>query len=1482
MLQCTVLQGPRDDVVHTASSLVLLEWLLQNTGPIVWPAGCEVREVADVGAGANLGRVIATIGESVAPGCTVQVGLEFVAPEGPATIKQRFALVSSSGSVISSELHAELLVARSAGETAEHSQSQGAHGSEPRPHPFVGVVPGSHTRALVRSLMRPCSDAAKHAEGRASSASPCPPVVTTNTCQEHEEEWLLVESDRPRCGASPLQVDFTVNGKKHSVKGGQYPLTLSLAEYLRYECGLVGTKIGCGEGGCGACTVLVRLPQATAFCVANSCLRLLHSLGGADVLTIEHIGTPQAPHTIQKAMVDRSASQCGMCTPGMVMAIYGHQLKADSSADSSDRERCIQGNLCRCTGYRPIYDVIHKVASAGSSGSSGSSPALHAASPSSGTSTRRFAMAEHGDKQWIDCTSLDDVFAALPAREGSHSSSSYRLVVGNTGHGVAKYYAPAPEDSAAVIINIENVPELLVQSRDEQSVTFGAACTLASLITTLEAAAAAEVPQFAAFVKHLKLVAHPQVRNVASWAGNVMLAKLHRDFPSDVCLLLCLYGAVLTLASADAEERVAVLDFLKRDAGLSPRQIIKSVNIPIPRPDAACKSFKIMRRKMNAHAEVNLGVLLEFSDAKGVQILSARVLVGNIVYGPLLAEQCVKKLAGQTLSAATIEGAMQEFAKDVAHVVDPSVAEPAFVVSSKDYRQSLAKGVLYKALLQMLKERLGESALTPAELSAAQQWERPESSGTQKIPSEPSKFAPLGKPQPKYQALEQTCGAARYTADLPLQQGTLFGVPVLAKQLGELDSVDAGAALKVPGVAGFLAAEDVTKLGGKNFCQGMGTNYPVFAAGSILHVGQFVGMVVATSFEAAREGARLVLSKYKASSSKGAVLGLEAASTAGIVHQRYAPILLGKGGAVGSSCHTSKTASVKGGFSLAGQKHMYLECQSAYVVPRDDGGFVVNSSMQMTDFMRASVAQCLNVPMAKIDVRNTRVGGAYGGKVFYAAPTATAAALAVVKFKHPVMVLLDRNDDSLSLGGRNPVTANWSCTFDAQSGAISALTQDVYAHAGFDKLGAMVCSGVNCYQIPHATLNNHQVVEHKPLNTTMRAPGEFEQSMVMESIVEGVVRQMKVKDPIKVQEANLDTGLWPCWGRLKDEIGYAARRASVDSFNGSNVYQKQGLWCMGTKYAIHTEQWLERCQLVVHNDGSVTLQHSGIEMGQGIDTKAIQACAEGLLEAASDFQQSLISVVLPKDGGFNSGCMGTFGSGTSETVVAATLDACAKLTSKLEPYRSQHHSWKDLVAAAFAGGAELTAVGEHRGEVVNPASPGDTVYYVYAAAAAHVQVDMLLGQVEVLSFDIVYDAGNSLNPTVDVGQIEGSVVQALGICLMEETVFSDKDGRIVNNGTWDYKVPSGLDIPVQLNVTLLERDRLDPTPAGIIGSKATGEPAYLASGCTFWAVKDAVAAARADPMSKHHADPSAWFQLDVPASGERILQATGLLPPAWA
>jgi len=278
--------------------------------------------------------------------------------------------------------------------------------------------------------------------------------------------------------------------------------------------------------------------------------------------------------------------------------------------------------------------------------------------------------------------------------------------------------------------------------------------------------------------------------------------------------------------------------------------------------------------------------------------------------------------------------------------------------------------------------------------------------------------------------------------------------------------------------------------------------------------------------------------------------------------------------------------------------------------------------------------------------------------------------------------------------------------------------------------------------------------------------------------------------------------------------------------------------------------------LMVNANGTIMVDHSGIEVGQGINTKVVQAVAYALSKTAP-VDMSLITMFGTKSTDTFANVMPTFGSGTSEVVVWAAINASEAINLALKPYQAAG-SWQQIVAAAVAAGVDLTAAATHE-------PPEGGTFPITCSALSVVEIDVLTGECQVLRVDIFYDCGISLNPAVDAGQVEGCFIQAMGFMLTEELVRSKADSRLINNGSWEYKPPTALDIPIKFNTTLIKSE--NTLPGNVMGSKASGEPGYLLANSVFFAVKNAIYASRVE------AGHSEYFQLDCPASPARVSAA---------
>ncbi|KJE95964.1 XDH protein [Capsaspora owczarzaki ATCC 30864] len=1246
-----------------------------------------------------------------------------------------------------------------------------------------------------------------------------------------------------RVVAAPLaQISFRVNGTAYIVT--QPDPTVTLNEFIRSRPGLKGTKKTCGEGGCGACVVTMTIPATQSSPVqqiaVNSCLRPLCSVDGYDITTTEGLGNRQdGLHPIQDRIAAFGGTQCGYCTPGMVMNMYS-LLAANPRPTKQQVEDAFAGHVCRCTGYAPILSAMRSFAvdataeerlgfpdieDLGSRVKSmlNSHPTAGATNPAipgcTGSCSTCAADCNKAGKPPTAVAATEPLwFRPASLAETTQLMQQYgkdcKVVAGHTSSGVFK----TEFTSAAVLIDISRVPELNYVTIGTSSVVFGAATTLHTVIDTLSSLAY-EFPQFAVYVAHLSLIANVSVRNVGTWAGNLMMTHDHDDFPSDCFTVMESAGATLSVGSSNGSVTYSFRDFLSLTFGST--QMLLALTVPFPPAAASVQTFKVMPRHQNAHAYVNAGFYGQIDVNNNLVFTTApRLVFGGIGPKAIRASNTEAYLAGKSLRTGGV------FATSLSILANELVpdAPPAFPTPA--YRKSAALGLYYKYVLYILR-----SLISPRNMSAAIPYVRPVSSSVETYDSSPAEY-PVSQPIQKLEAGIQASGEAQYVGDIPTAEGGLFGAFVLSTQgNADIASVDASLALQSPGVVRFFTAADIP--GANNF--GVGGGEPIFATKSVVYAGQSIGLIVADTQAHADAAVPLVRVTY--SNIKTPILTISDAIAAGQVQSAGVPALVM--GDV-NAAFASSYRVLQGQVECGTQAHFHMEQQACLIVPNDDGGFHVTAATQWIDNIQTTLAQATNVPAHKITVEVKRLGGAYGGKITRPALPAAAAAIAAAALRTPVRINLSLANNLEMIGKRNPFMANYKVGFSA-TGVLQAVQIDYYADAGCfvnDTPGTVSMAMTTCdnaYYAPNWLVNGYMVTTNSPSHTAARAPGCLPAIYFMESIIDHVARSLGV--PVfNVRSANLNqqgqmtpyaTPLTYCslptvWSSLIASSDYDNRAAAVASFNAANRWVKRGITLMPLKYGISWNSYGCGATVNVYADGTIAVTHSGIEVGQGINTKIAQIAAYTL-----GVDMSMISVP-----------QATGGSITSELNGQAVVLACQTLLARMAPVRQQmgNPTWTQLVTQCNTQGVELATRGW-----LFPTTQYTFQYFSFGAVCAEVQVDVLTGDTQILRCDILLDCGVSLNPLVDLGQCQGGFVMGLGYFMTEKAIYDTTSGALLTNGTWEYHVPHSKDIPIDFRASLLPSA---PNPLGILRSKASGEPPSCMSCSVLFAMKEAIIAAR--------------------------------------
>jgi xanthine dehydrogenase large subunit len=757
-------------------------------------------------------------------------------------------------------------------------------------------------------------------------------------------------------------------------------------------------------------------------------------------------------------------------------------------------------------------------------------------------------------------------------------------------------------------------------------------------------------------------------------------------------------------------------------------------------------------------------------------------------------------------------------------------------------------------------------------------------------------------------------GRARYVDDIPLPAGALhlaFGLSACAH--GEITAIDVSA---VRALAGVVAVYTATDLDPMPDCSPSAHDEPLLAVGAVHYVGQPVFLVVADSHLAARAGARLGKVSYR---DLPAILTVDAALAANARFEA-GPVIWAKGDAGAAIAGANHV--IAGQMEVGGQEHFYLEGQVAAAIPQEDG-MLIHSSTQHPSEVQHKVAHALHLPMSAVRVEVRRMGGGFGGKESQGNALAIACAIAAKATGRACKMRYDRDDDMVITGKRHDLRIIYRAGVDAE-GRIQGLEFTHLMRCGWSQdLSLPVADRAmlhadNCYHLPAVRIESHRLRTNTQSATAFRGFGGPQGMLGIERVMDHVAHDLRL-DPLAVRKANFYRGMQapgvfhprtpedsfqqrkgaavettPYHMPVEDFIGhdlvaalerssdFQARRAAIAAWNESSPILKRGIALTPVKFGISfTLTWLNQAGALVHvyQDGSVHLNHGGTEMGQGLFQKVAQVVA-GVFGVDAGAVK-----ITATDTGKVPNTSATAASSGSDLNGMAAKAAAETIRVRMADFLAEKHQVK-AEAVRFADGMVRVA-GEvydfarvamwayqarislsSTGYYATPKIVWDRVrgtgrpfyYFAYGAAVSEVVIDTLTGENRILRTDILHDTGTSLNPALDIGQIEGAYVQGAGWLTTEELVW-DAKGRLRTHAPSTYKVPACSDRPPVFNVTLWNQ----PNREDAVGkSKAVGEPPFMLGISALMALSDAVAAC---------GDGSVYPSLDAPATAERVLWA---------
>ncbi|KAJ1372162.1 hypothetical protein KIN20_034243 [Parelaphostrongylus tenuis] len=1051
-----------------------------------------------------------------------------------------------------------------------------------------------------------------------------------------------------------------------------------------------------------------------------------------------------------------------------------------------------------------------------------------------------------------------------------------RLISGNSELGVELKFRFI---ELRIVINPRQVADLHEVRQESTGIYMGTGLSLTEVDNCLEhymkKLPAQRCGVFEAVHEILHWFAGKHVRNVASIAGNLVTASPI----SDMNPIWMASGTKVILESQERGVRCPVIDehfFLGyRKAAIETDEVVKAILIPFTKENQFFNVYKQAQRREDDIAIVT-GAFNAVVDPNTLTLQEIRIAFGGMAPTTKFALNTMQRLQGKKWDQTLLEKGLQLLSNEF-------TLPPGVPGGMPRYRQALTLSFFLKFFLDVAHKLNIENIADRCEFASVGKT-APERLQTtqvyQQVPIKQLPHDPLGRPISHVSGMKHVTGEAIYTTDVQVANCLHMAFVMSPIASGTLESVDPSDALKMDGAVAFIDASDVpegAKIGHVN-------DTPIFVKDKITYHGQPIGAIIAVNHETARRAANAVKLEF---SGEKPVISIEDAIESNsflgqplVIHSS-----LLESDIVVENDWSKYDHVVEGEIRIGGQEHFYLETHNCIVIPHEDDEMEIITSAQGITDVQMEVAKCTGVPAHKIVVRVKRIGGGFGGKESASALFAVPAAIAARKLRKPIRITLERFDDMAISGTRHPFRFHYKVAVD-KCGKLEDFTVIAYSNCGHTldlSQGVLARAMVhidNCYKFPNADIHGRMCKTNLSSNTAFRGFGGPQAMFCTETMMKQVAEELNL-DHDEIREMNLykegdctpfGMHLRQCnvrrtWYECKESSNYKHRLNLVKQFNKENKYRKRGIYLMPTKFGIgYGLQHLNQAGalVLIYMDGSVLVSHGGMEMGQGLHTKILQIAARVLgipMEKVHINETATDRVPNTSP---------TAASVSSDLNGLAVQDACNKLLKRLEPFKKSNPTgkWEDWVRRAYMERVPLSASGFGRvhSDIVDFVKGKGAEYFgycVYGTACCEVEVDCLTGDHHLLRTDIVMDIGDSLNPAVDIGQIEGAFIQGYGLFTMEEIKIRP-DGIRLTRGPGAYKIPSADDAPRFFNVRLLKGSS---NRMAIFSSKAVGEPPLFLGACAFFAIREAVRSFRLDRGL------NGYFRFDSPATPERIRMA---------
>lgn len=1162
----------------------------------------------------------------------------------------------------------------------------------------------------------------------------------------------------------------------------------------------------------------------------------------------------QGLHPVQKRIATMHGSQCGYCTPGIVMAIYT-QLRRNPSSTPHDIEESLDGNLCRCTGYRPILDAAKSLSNvkSGCCKGNGESCACFSKSTNEANETIVENTTENALRHQHSCSeeskemsitepifppnlmkqdvrslkfSLNGItwyqpidLASLHYLKGKYNGA--KIVVGNTEVGIETKFKSM---SYPIIINAAHVPELKIikiQNHDGQDgIIVGGSVTLTSLRAFIEelkqSRSKSELRGLIAISHMLKWFASNHIRNVACVAGNIVTASPI----SDLNPMLMANKAILKLSSSSTSRYVPIKDFFLayRKVDMNPDEILEYVFIPFTSNLEFIVPLKQARRREDDISIVTSGINIKLvfsTSSNSFLIEKAVVAYGGMAPLTKIAIEVCASLQNKPWNSATFE--------EIFPILRKEFSLPENVPGGQaEYRMSLAISFLFKSFLIVnheLQEYLSSNdgmqymkAITDVNIldyipiissrdqSGSENFitsEKTESRGqqtystrqgglqkgwpiTHEAVSGDESRSPVGDPLMHKSAYAQVTGEAQYTDDTPLPKDSYHAALVTSTRAhARLLKIDSSAIESMDGFIAIYTAKDIT---GENHIGAVIKDEEVFVTEIVKHYGAVIGVVIATTHEKAVFMASKVVISYE---DLPPIISIEDA----IANDSYFP---GQHQLISGDVSAGEKESdviVEGQIRIGGQEHFYLETNATVAIPKEHGHLEVISSTQNPTKTQNFCAYVTGLPASHIVSKCKRMGGGFGGKETRSVFIAVTAALAAHLSGHAVAISIERDLDMSVTGQRHAFLVNYKAGA-TKDGRLKFLDATLLSNGGFSLdlsqpvMDRALFHADSVYNWPAVHVRGRICRTNQPSHTAFRGFGGPQGLLVSETAVDHISRVLKIPSDVIKQNNFYREGDVTHFGmrlegfyipsmfeRAINVSDFHARRNKIQEFNQQNRWRKRGIDILPTKFGISfTAKFMNQGGALVHvyQDGTVLVAHGGTEMGQGLHTKVIQIAAKcfGIPDTWVHIAETATNTVANSSP--------TAASMSTDLYGMATLNACEQLLDRLNPVRSSMPStatWKEIVLSAFFQRIDLSAHGYYivptdrcgfdwdKSVEENTKTGQPFNYFTQGVAVSEVEIDCLSGDSKIIRADIFMDVGKTINPALDIGQIEGAFIQ---------------------------------------------------------------------------------------------------------------------------